>query len=122
MIVMPTILFGQTFLSCNLKEYCAWNEVTEAWEMDCDPFENNCLFEMNEDETMFVHTTSEMKSTYYIKEKVSGEDGLFRYNVISDVGNEYHYLFDIKHKEVKTMIEDENGNSLLVRWYVKAVF
>ena len=71
MIVMPTILFGQTFLSCNLKEYCAWNEVTEAWEMDCDPFENNCLFEMNEDETMFVHTTSEMKSTYYIKEKVS---------------------------------------------------
>jgi len=96
--------------------------VTQEWEVDCETFKNNSLFEMNEDETMFVHTTSEMNSTYYVKEKVSGEDGIFRYNVVSDVGNEYHYLFDMKNNEVKTIIIDENGNSLLVRWYVKAVF
>ena len=122
LFVTPIICFSQTSFSCDLKEYCDWNEVTEVWEYDCDPFEYNCLFEMNKDETMFVHTTPTMKSTYYVKDKLSSEDNQFTYNVVSDAGNEYYYIFDVKNEEIKAITEDENGNSILIRWYVKSIF
>jgi len=118
----PIICFSQTSFSCNLKEFCDWNEYKDTWEDDCNPFEYNCLFVMNKDETMFVHTTATMKSTYYVKEKLSGEDNQFTYEVVSDVGNEYYYIFDVKNEEVKAITEDENGNSILIRWYVKSIF
>lgn len=118
----PIICFSQTSFSCNLKEFCDWNEYKDTWEDDCNPFEYNCLFVMNKDETMFVHTTAAMKSTYYVKEKLSGEDNQFTYKVVSDVGNEYYYIFDVKNEEVKAITEDENGNSILIRWYVKSIF
>lgn len=122
LFVTPIICFSQTSFSCDLKEFCDWDEVTEVWENDCDPFEYHCLFEMNKDETMFVHTTPTMKSTYYVKEKLSAEDNQFTYNVVSDVGNEYFYIFDVKNEEVKAITEDENGNSILIRFYVKSIF
>ena len=77
---------------------------------------------MNKDETMFVHTTPTMKSTYYVKDKLSSEDNQFTYNVVSDAGNEYYYIFDVKNEEIKAITEDENGNSILIRWYVKSIF
>ena len=122
LLLIPFIGFGQVNFSCNFKEFCAWDKVSEDWKQDCNHFENNCLFVMNEDETMFVHTTEKMKSTYYIKEKLSSEDNQFTYNVVSDVGNKYFYIFDMKNKEVKAISEDENGNSVLIRWYVKSIF
>tara|TARA_B100001059_G_scaffold232907_1_gene271696 strand:+ start:186 stop:575 length:390 start_codon:yes stop_codon:yes gene_type:complete len=121
-LLIPFIGFSQTNFSCNFKEFCEWDEVSEKWKQDCNYFENHCLFEMNKGETMFIHTTEKIKSTYYIKEKLSAKDDQFAYNVVSDVGNEYFYLFDIKNKEVKAIIEDENGNSVLIRWYVKSIF
>ena len=42
--------------------------------------------------------------------------------MVSDVGNEYRYLFDFKNEEVKAMYEDEDGDSVLIRWYVKSIF
>ena len=122
LLFVPFIGHAQTSFSCNYKEFCDWDELNEVWERDCDYFENHCLFEMNDAETMFIHTTEKMKSTYYVKEKLSGKDNQFTYNVVSDVGNEYFYIFDIKNKEVKAITEDENGNSVLIRWYVKAIF
>ena len=122
LFVTPIICFSQTSFSCDLKEFCDWNEDNNTWERDCNPFEDHSLFVMNKDETMFIHTTSTMKSTYYVKEKLSEEDNQFSYNVVSDVGNEYFYIFDVKNEEVKALTEDENGNAILVRWYVKSIF
>ena len=60
---------------------------------------------MNKDETMFTHTTSEMKSTYYVKKlrytQEQQEEGFFAYDVVSDSGNKYTFTFDMKNKEVK---------------------
>ena len=126
LFITPIICFSQTSFSCNLKEFCDWNEVTEEWEETGDPFEDHSLFVMNKDETMFTHTTSEMKSTYYVKKsrhtQEEQEEGFFTYDVVSDVGNEYYYIFDMKNEEVKAITEDENGNSILIRWYVKSIF
>ena len=81
---------------------------------------------MNKDETMFTHTTSEMKFTYYVKKsrytQEEQEKGFFAYDVVSDVGNKYYFIFDMTNKEVKTITKDENGNSILIRYYVKSIF
>jgi hypothetical protein len=122
LLSVPFFGFGQVNLSCNLKEICDWDEKKEIWDKECNPFEYNCLFTMNEAETMFTHITESIKSTYYIKEKLSAEDDIFSYNVVSDAGNDYFFIFDMKHKEVKAVSKDENGNSVLVRWYVKTIF
>jgi len=81
---------------------------------------------MNKDETMFVHTTSTIKSTYYVKKsrytQEEQEEGFFAYDVVSDAGNKYYFIFDMANKEVKTITEDENGSSILIRYYVKSIF
>ena len=122
LFVSPIICFSQTSLSCNLKEFCYWDDVSESWGDDCNPFEDNSLFVMNKDETMFVHTTSTIKSTYYVKETLPSKEDLYWYSVVSDVGNEYIFLFDLKNEEVKAITEDENGSSILIRYYVKSIF
>ena len=126
LFITPIICFSQTSFSCDLKEFCDWNEYKETWENDCNPFEYNCLFVMNKDETMFVHTTETMKSTYYVKKSRSTQEeedeGLFTYDVVSDAGNKYYFIFDMANKEVKTITEDENGSSILIRYYVKSIF
>ena len=126
LFITPIICFSQTSFSCDLKEFCDWNEYKDTWEDDCNPFEYNCLFVMNKDETMFVHTTETMKSTYYVKKSRSTQEeedeGLFTYDVVSDAGNKYYFIFDMANKEVKTITEDENGSSILIRYYVKSIF
>jgi len=126
LFVTPIICFSQTSFSCDLKEFCDWNEDDNTWEKDCNPFEDHSLFVMNKDETMFVHTTETMKSTYYVKKSRSTQEeedeGLFTYDVVSDAGNKYYFIFDMANKEVKTITEDENGSSILIRYYVKSIF
>ena len=120
--IIPFIAFGQTSFSCDYREYCYWNEVSGNFE-DCKGYEEASLFTMNKDETMFTHTIESMKSTYYVKNKIENDDDeYFAYDVVSDVGNEYRYLFDFKNEEVKAMYEDEDGDSVLIRWYVKSIF
>ena len=75
---------------------------------------------------MFTHTTAELKSTYYVKEKANTKEqgeGFFAYEVVSDIGNEYYYIFDLKNKEVKVVATKGDADDwYLIRWYVKAVF
>ena len=123
----PIICFSQTSFSCDLKEQCSWNERNEDWKTCDDAYEDNSLFIMNKNETMFTHTTSEIKSTYYVKEKTNkdrSEEGFFTYEVVSDTGNEYYFIFDLKNKEVKaiSMKGDNDDDWYLIRYYVKAVF
>ena len=127
LFVTPIICFSQTSFSCNLKENCDWNEYTANWETCTDAYEDNCLFVMNSEETMFVHTTETIKSTYYVKKsrytKEDQENGIFSYDVVSDAGNKYYFIFDITNKEVKAVsTSGEEEDWFLVRWYVKSIF
>jgi len=127
LFVTPIICFSQTSFSCNLKEQCDWNQYTESWETCADAYENNSLFEMNKNETMFVHTTETRKSTYYVKKsrytQEEQEEGFFAYDVVSDVGNKYYFIFDMTNKEVKSIsITGDEDEWYLTRWYVKSIF
>jgi len=66
-------------MSCTYKEICNWNQYSEKWDQDCPEEEAVSLFVMNDSETMFTHTTLDIKSTYYVTSKESGEDGLVTY-------------------------------------------
>ena len=46
---------------------------------------------------------------------------LWLYSVTSDVGNKYIYAFDPKNKEIRALYT-RDGVSMLIRFYVKAVF
>ena len=78
---------------------------------------------MNESETMFTHTIESMKSSYFVSEKeYDSENDVHTYDVTSDVGNNYYYIFDIKNKEIRAVFTNEDGNIMLIRFYVKAMF
>jgi hypothetical protein len=127
LFVVPIICFSQTSISCEYKEQCQWNQYEGNW-YDCgNSYEDNSLFVMNKDETMFTHTTSEIKSTYYVKKarytQEDQENGFFAYDVVSDAGNEYYFIFDLENKEVKGVsTSGEQDDWYLIRWYVKSIF
>lgn len=101
-LMLCALIFGtamkinaQTTISCDQRTYCKWDEYLDEYN-DCDSWEDNSLFEINESETMFTHTTSSMKSSYYIKSqkasKNSDGERIVICDVISDVGNKYIYM------------------------------
>lgn len=115
-------LFAQVSFSCNYREYCSWNNYTERFG-DCNGYEESSLFVMNDSETMFTHTIESMKSTYYVTSReYDAENEVYTYFVTSDVGNKYYYVFDPKNKEVRAMYTDDNDETTLLRFYVKAIF
>jgi hypothetical protein len=111
-------------MSCDYKEVCDWISDTQVWSDDCSGNETSGLFVMNDTETMFTHTTPDLKSTYYVTSKESGKDGKFTYNIVSDVGNKYYAIFDLENKEVRFVyLEPEDSSEwFMVRWYIKAIF
>lgn len=118
------ITFGanaQKSFSCYYREYCAWNSTTQVFEK-CEGSEESSLFEWNESMTMFTHTISSLKSTYYLKSKrYDSENKVWIYTVTSDVGNNYIYVFDEVLKEVKVLIT--SGSEIkMARFYVKSIF
>jgi hypothetical protein len=115
-------LFAQVSFSCVYREYCNWNEYTEKFG-NCQGYEESSLFVMNEAETMFTHTIETMKSTYYVtSKKYDADNDVYTYDVTSDIGNKYFYIFDPKNKEIRAVFSDENEKSVLIRFYVKAIF
>ena len=116
--------FSQTSLSCTYRETCLWLPSIQKWSTDCSGYEESSLFVVNDDETVFIHTTEDIKSSYYVTSKESGEDGMFTYYVMSDVGNKYFVVIDTNSKELKFVdtSDDDSSKWRLVRWYIKAIF
>lgn len=122
--IIPFLSFSQTSMSCDYKEVCDWISDDQVWSNECSGNETSSLFVMNKAETMFVHTTSDLKSTYYITSKESGKDGKFTYNIVSDVGNKYYAIFDLENNEIRFVYlePDDSKEWFMVRWYIKAIF
>ena len=116
-----TNLKAQISFSCTYRQYCEWNEYTEKFG-NCQGYEESSLFVMNENETMFTHTIETMKSTYYVNSKeYDKEKDVWSYNVTSDVGNNYLYVFDPKNKEIRALyIKD--GKTMMIVFTFKAIF
>ena len=113
---------AQVSFSCYYREYCAWNDALETYESDCNGYEEASLFVMNKEETMFTHTTESIKSTYYVQSKDYDETNeVWTYDVVSDVGNKYYYIFDPKNNEIRALAEKDDYNTM-IRFLVKSIF
>ena len=113
---------AQVSFSCWHRESCAWNDELDNFETECTGYDEASLFVMNEAETMFTHTTENIKSTYYVNKKEYDEvNDVYTYEVTSDVGNKYYYIFDPKNKEIRVLADADDYNTL-IRFYVKAIF
>lgn len=114
-------LKAQSSFSCVEREYCYWNDTIKDFD-NCSGYEDNSLFVMNASETMFTHTTESLKSSYYVQSKEYDEkNDVYRYKVVSDVGNEYIYIFDPKNKQIRALFV-KDGETILLTFTVKASF
>ena len=116
-----TALKAQVTFTCYYREYCDWNSYTEKF-VNCKGYDEASMFVMNEKETMFTHTNENMKSTYYVDSKeYDSKNDVYTYEVTSDVGNKYYYVFDPKNKEIRALYV-KDGETVMIRFYVKAMF
>ena len=122
-ILLMGVLVGQAQITLTTEGsgVCYWNEETEHFDKECRFNEETVTkFWFNYGETVLVHTTSEMKSTYYVDSTDHKEDkDLYIYYVTSDVGNKYVYYFDIANYEIRTMTM--TGEYLIVN-FIKGIF
>ena len=121
-LAMTFFVQAQVSYSCYHREYCAWNDALEKYESECNGYDESSLFVMNKDETMFTHTTESIKSTYYVQEKnYDKKNDVWTYDVVSDVGNKYYYIFDPKNFEIRVLSEKDDYNTM-IRFLVKSIF
>lgn len=119
-LTLSSSLFAQISFSCNAREYGYWNEVTKEFG-NFEGYKESSLFTFNEAETLFTHTTESITSTYYIQSSEYDEEyDVYAYKVISDVGNEYQYIFDPANREIRAL--SVKGGPYIIRFYVKAIF
>ncbi len=111
---------AQYYFSCDERTNCNIDSETGDFT-DCSTEEYNCLFELNESMTMFTHTISTMKSTYYVKssEKSTNDNGeaIFIFQVISDAGNKYKYIFCPEGKYINAV-----GKGYILSFRIKNAF
>jgi hypothetical protein len=109
---------SQISVSCSYRETCYWNSSTQAFDI-CSGYSEKGLFEVNKRETMIVHTINNITSTYYVKRSSYDEEYKSSvFEVVSDVGNYYTFIFDAKNQLVKILRQDDT----LVMFYIKSVF
>ena len=115
-----SMMYAQVSFSCNYRQTCQVGEDLEVDEDLCSGYEDNSLFVINEQETMFTHTTSTIKSAYYINvSSYDEENETWTFQVVSDVGNKYTYIFKPDEKEIVAIPEDL---SFFIIFKVKAIF
>lgn len=114
---------SQVFFSCTHRDFYNWDNISETFVFVEDAgYDESSLFEINQAETMFSHTTPTMTSAYYIREKEYDEElEVYTYQVKSDVGNSYTYFFDIKNEQVRALI-DNDDEAIMVVFTVKKIW
>ncbi len=112
---------AQISFSSAHQEWCIWLEESSEFG-NCSRWEESSLFVMNKDETMFTHTIESKKSTYYVISREHNiENDVWTYDVKSDVGNKYLYVFDLNNNVIKavSVIDDK---TILAVYFIKAIF
>lgn len=112
---------AQTSFACTYRTLTVWNDYTKKYE-EVSGYSESSLFEVNSKETMFIHTISSVTSTYYVKSREYDETNkVWTYDVVSDVGNNYYFVFNPKNYEVRAAYK-YNNNVYMIVFNVKSIF
>ena len=105
---------SQIYVSCTHRDYYKYNQVTEEFEYQ-HGYDENSLYKINSQWTMFEHTTPSISSSYYVSSsEYDEEENLLVMNVVSDVGNKYLYSFDMGEKKVRILFNNDEELQLIV--------
>jgi hypothetical protein len=114
--------FAQSnFYSCSTREYCDWDTTTSTF-VNCQPKDESSLFKLNADQTIFEHTTADIKSAYYVsKHEHDAVNNVEVYDVTSDVGNKYTFIVDTPYSEVRIL--GTSGDAIyMLRFHIKSTW
>lgn len=124
MVLAAGVIHAQTVhISTDYKQTCYWNTSTSSFDKCGDNSEYASMFTINESETIFTHTTNDIKSSYYVKDKeYKAAYDAYVYNVTSDVGNKYMFIVDLKNKLVKIMsaTHTDASDDYLIKFSIKS--
>lgn len=119
---MSISVFAQMNISTDLRQDGIYNTETEEWEILSTNDEELTFFEFNKEFTMFKHTTPTMTSAYLIKSHEENKElEQFELSIVSDVGNKYFMIIDVKNENVRFIYERE-GSLLMVHHRIKRVW
>lgn len=112
---------AQIYFSCTHRSIYKYNTYSESFDY-IEGYDENSLFEINEDLTMFTHTTPSITSSYYMKNSEFDESTKqLTADVKSDVGNDYYYIFDITNETVKIGYT-KNEELYMIKFTVKKIW
>ena len=113
---------AQLNVSTNLRVNYTWNDTNNEWEYVSQDDKSSTFFEFNEGLTMVKHTTEKSTVNYKIKsserESSDGKNQIIMM-IISDVGEEYMMIFDIKEKKVAYIPVDDD---FMVEYSIKSTW
>ena len=113
-LCISTNIQAQIYATCTHRDYYKWNDSTKEFEY-LNGYDENSMFKINNKLSMFEHTTPDMSSSYYISEsEYNEEDEILTLVVVSDVGNNYIYVFDISNNTIKVIFQQDEVMQLLV--------
>jgi len=131
LMLFTIALNAQSFFSSYKETYTFWDEKKGEFIQYAEETVSS-MFELNDEETMFTHTTPDMTSTYYIKgREFDDEKEVWTYKVLSDVGNKYIYIFDPKHNQIRALMTvnadkvaagKEKAVVVMVVYHLKSMF
>lgn len=114
--------FAQLNVSTNLRMDFSWDNVNKEWKFESQDEESLTFFVFNKDFTLVKHTTASVTSAYMIKsQEHDEEDGRDQYifDVVSDVGNKYMMIFDVKNDNIRFV---NNDGSHMVKHRIKSTW
>lgn len=114
--------FAQSnFYSCSTREYCDWDSVSATF-VNCQPKDESSLFKLNADQTIFEHTTEDLKSAYYVsKHEHDSVNDVEIYDVTSDVGNIYTFIVDTVYSEIR-ILGTSGADIYMLRFHIKSTW
>lgn len=116
--LFANVLQAQIYASCTHRTILKYDTDEEEFEYQSG-YDENSMFKINAKLTMFEHTTPTISSTYYVSSSNYDEnEQTLTMNVVSDVGNNYMYVFDIKNDVVRVLSE-QDGNVYMIVFTVK---
>lgn len=115
-----TLLQAQTaYFSTDKITYCDWDNDNEEF-INCNESAKSTLFKLNDDETMFTHTTESISSSYFVESKeYDKQTDTHSYKVKSDVGNSYTFIVDLKNEKFSIVGVNKSGGVYLLRHHIK---
>jgi len=112
------VVQAQIYASCTHRTILKYDTDEEDFEYQSG-YDENSMFKINENITMFEHTTPTLSSTYYASSSNYDEDEqTLTMDVMSDVGNSYLYIFDINNSVIKVLYE-QNEDLFMIVFTVK---